>query len=136
MDYAFKHFENSLGLIYCSLRYHKRLKTVTVTWKGTASEEDIKAVYGEVLKMILQNGGFIILNDFQELFAAATEILSNLIRSKWDENSLQSGVRYILHILKPKMEAPILPHDLSDSIKFFYTKLDAVEWIEGKLKDL
>ncbi|MBK0404921.1 hypothetical protein I5M27_18160 [Adhaeribacter sp. BT258] len=41
-EFNFKHFENSLGIIYCSIRYHAHLKMTTVTWKGTAPEDSEK----------------------------------------------------------------------------------------------
>ena len=82
--YDFKHFENSLGLIYCSLRYHERLKMLTVTWNGTAQEEDIKIVHEEVLKIIKRNDTKFLMNDIQDFFSASTEILTDLIWPQWD----------------------------------------------------
>lgn len=135
MEYDFKHLENSLGLIYCSIRYHDRLKMITVTWKGTAPEDGFKVVKDEVLGLIKKHECLFLLNDIQEFFSASTEILTGLIRSKWDQEVLDAGVRYIVHILKPEMEIPLLSDDDSASIKFFYNKLDGVEWIEKQKPD-
>lgn len=136
MEYDFKHLTNSLGLIYCSIRYNARLKTVTVTWNGTAQEEDIKHVHGEVLKIINRNDARFLMNDIQDFFSASTEILTDLIRSRWDQEVLNAGLQYVVHILKPEMEMPLQSDDESASIKFFYNKLDAVEWIEKQLEGL
>jgi hypothetical protein len=135
MEYDFKHLTNSLGLIYCSIRYNSRLKMVTVTWKGTAPENGIKVVKDEVLELIQKKDCIFLLNDIQDFFSASTEILTDLIRSKWDQEVLNTGVRYILQILKPEMGIPLQSDDESTSIKFFYNKLDAVEFAEQHLEE-
>jgi hypothetical protein len=132
-QYDFKHFENSLGLIYCTIRHNERLKMVSVTWKGTAQESDIEIVKDEALKIINRNETEFLMNDFQDLFSASTEVLRQFIRSAWDQEVLATGVKFIVHIIKTDMEIPLLSDDESISRKFFYHKLDAVEWIEKQL---
>ena len=109
---------------------------VTVTWKGTATEEDIKIVKDEALEMVRKHNCIFILNDFQGFFTAATETLTHFIKTSWAEEGIAAGVRYIIHILKPEMETPLQTDDTSEHTKFFYSKLDAVEWIEKQLETM
>lgn len=132
-QYDFKHFENNLGIIYCSLRYHSRLKMISVKWKGTVQESGIKLIKDETLEMISRYDCQFLLNDFEELYTESAKILVDLVRSEWDNEVLQAGIKTVIHVLKPNMEIPVIANEANSGKKFFYNKLDAVEWIEKQL---
>jgi hypothetical protein len=131
-DYEFKHFENSLGLVYCSVRYHPRHKMVSVIWKGTVPEDSIKIIKDEILALIGRNNCQFLMIDFQGLFTASVELLARLIQPGWENEVFADGIHYIVHVLKPDMEMPVLPEEEAEKVKFFYDKLEAIAWIRNQ----
>lgn len=136
MDFNFKHFENSLGQIYCSIRYLPHLRTVTVTWKGTAQAGGLEIIQEWVIKMIRKEKALFLINDFQELFSGASEILVHLLEMGWDNEIHDAGLRFVVHIWKEGVEQPPLSDKGAAFIRLCPSKLDAVAWIEKQLNNL
>ena len=136
MEFNFKHFENSLGQIYCSIRYHKPLRTVTVTWKGTAQLNALEMVKESVLQMIRQKKALFLVNDFQELFSGASEMLVHFLEMGWDNEVHDEGLRFVIHIWKEGFEQPPLSDKGAAFIRLCPSKLDATAWIEKHLKTM
>ena len=135
MDFNFKHFENSLGQIFSSLRYHDQLKAITVTWKGTAQRSDLEKVKNEVVNMIRNKRALFLINDFQELYYNASDALAKFLEESWDDEVHAAGLLYVIHIWKEGTEVPPVSEKAAQYIRFAPTKLDAVEWIQNELKN-
>ncbi|WP_299824807.1 hypothetical protein [uncultured Pontibacter sp.] len=136
MQHKFMHFRNSLGRRYCTLRHRRMYNLIGVSWKGTAPEESIKDVKASILQMVKHHNCNAILNDVQDFYSAPTEILAELTKIEWDEEAYNAGVQYLAHVLKPDSDSP-LAEDVTVKgleIKFFTTKLDALDWLKSKLK--
>lgn len=128
MQSTFKHFENSLGIVFCSVRYHSFNNRITIFWKNTAPLESISQVRAEVIQMIRSNHCTALINDFEEFYTASSETLALLIKD-WDMEVIEAGIRYIAHIYNSTMELPA-PESYPENIRFFNNKLDAVVWID------
>ncbi|KAA9333609.1 hypothetical protein [Adhaeribacter soli] len=136
MEYNFKHLENSLGKIYCSIRYHERLRSITVTWKATAKLSDLEKAKDEVAIMIRRKKALFLINDFQGLYSNASEAFVKFLEKGWDNEVHAEGLRYIIHIWKEGTKKPPLSDKGAEFIRFCPSKLDAVEWIEKQLNAL
>ncbi|MBK0404920.1 hypothetical protein I5M27_18155 [Adhaeribacter sp. BT258] len=136
MDFNFKHFENNLGQIYCSLRYHDQLKAITVTWKGTAQLGGLEKVKNEVVKMIKRKHALFLINDFQDLYYNASDALAKFLEESWDDEVHAAGLQYVIHVWKEGTEVPPVSAKAAKYIRFSPSKLDAVEWIQNQLKEI
>ncbi|PKV75133.1 hypothetical protein [Pontibacter ramchanderi] len=128
----YKHYQNSLGQRYCTLRYLADRKMLNIIWKGTATEESIEEVEKGILQMLRQFPCRSIINDVQDFFQAPAAYLAYLTWSEWDKNVKDaSAVRCIAHVLPP--DAP-MPADKKRSpgsleIRYFTHLMDAMEWL-------
>ena len=136
MDFNFKYFKNSLGQTFCAVRYNKRLRTVMVTWKGTAQLNSLEKVKAAVLKIIRQNKALFLVNDFQELYSGASEMLVHFLEMGWDNEVHDAGLRFVIHIWKEGIEQPPLSDKGAAFIRLCPSKLDAIAWIEKHLKTM
>lgn len=134
MDFNFKHFENSLGQIFCSVRYHERLRTIMVTWKGTAQLDSLAAVKESVLEMVHNKKALFLVNDFQELYSGASEMLVHFLEMGWDNEVHDAGLRFVIHIWKEGVERPPISDKAAAFIRLCPSKLDATAWIAKQLK--
>ncbi|PVY42211.1 hypothetical protein [Pontibacter virosus] len=132
MKKPYRHYRNSLGTRYCTLRYLKARKMLSVIWKGTATEESIREVEEGILEMIQEFPCRSLLSDVQDFFHAPAAYLDYLTWSEWDKMVKDSSeVRCIAHVLPP--DAPIPPSiahsEDSPEVRFFTHTMDAVEWL-------
>lgn len=133
MENRFLHFHNSLDQQFCIIRYIELNNMLSTIWKGPASEESISHVKQGIMDMVQQFKCNAILNDVQEFFHAATEILAKFTMSEWNNEVEALGVKYIVHVLRPDDELP--PNQDTKTgllIRFFKNKIDAVDWITNQ----
>jgi hypothetical protein len=134
MEQRFKHFTNSLGRIYCSLRYHENIRTLSVIWKGTAPDDDIASLKGVISEMIKQFEVDYILNDLEELFGDAIDSLIYLKLSEWDAEAFSLKIKQIVHVLRPETalaDQYLKQENKNPHLKFFDNKVDAVMYLTG-----
>ncbi|SIR02537.1 MULTISPECIES: hypothetical protein [Pontibacter] len=135
MRRPYRHYRNSLGQRYCTLRYLADRKMLHIIWKGTATEESIEEVEKGILKMIRQFPCRSILNDVQDFFQAPAAYLAYLSWSEWDMKVKEtSEVRCIANVLPPDAPVPPPGRNSTDSLefKYFVHLMDAVEWLNQK----
>jgi hypothetical protein len=132
MEHEFRHFKNSLGRTYCTMRYFPSDTFLSIIWKGTAPEESIKEVRDSMVELLNMKGCAAVINDVQEFYSASTEVLADLTESDWDKEAHRLGVRYIAHVLKPDTAMPATPQPSHNGpqIKYFFDKIEAVDWIQ------
>ena len=132
MEQRFKHFTNSLGRIYCSIRYHENIRTLSVIWKGTASEEDLASLKSEISEMINHFKVDYILNDLEELFSEAIDSLIYLKLSEWDAEAFNLKIKQIVHVLRPDTALAnqyLKQENKNPHFKFFDNKVDAILYL-------
>ncbi|GGG15744.1 hypothetical protein [Pontibacter amylolyticus] len=125
----FKHYWNSLGQRYCTIRYLRSRKMVNLIWKGTATREGIQEVAVGLRKLISQYPSRSILNDVQEFHQGPADYL---MWSDWDMKGLvEEGIRCIAYVLPPEdtLPEPIEYSSQTPEVKFFRHTMDAVEWL-------
>jgi hypothetical protein len=125
----FKHYWNSLGQRYCTIRYLRSRKMVNIIWKDTATREGIKEVSEGLRKVIRSYPCRSILNDVQEFHQGPADYL---MWADWDmEGLVQEGISYIAYVLPPEdsLPEPIEANSQTPAVRFFRHTMDAVEWL-------
>ena len=135
MTRYFLHFTNSLGLLFCILRYNRARHMLSIIWKGTALDESIQEVEAGIRKMLSKFDCYSILNDVQEFYNPPIEILADPRQCEWDlKVAAHSGVQFIAHVLPPQIPLPPPEVESQDvlEVRFFHHKMDAIEWLDTK----
>lgn len=135
MQKPYKHYNNSLGQRYCTLRYMEARKMLSIIWKGTATDESINEVEKGILSMIQEFPCRSILNDVQDFFEAPSAYLAHLTWTEWDRKVFStSEVRCIAHVLplNAELPEPVEGSSVSPEIRFFRHKMDALEWLNNQ----
>ncbi|MCP2044283.1 hypothetical protein [Pontibacter sp. HSC-36F09] len=125
----FKHYWNSLGQRYCTIRYFRSRKMVQLIWKDTATREGIKDVAIGLRKVIRKYPCRSILNDVQEFHQGPADYL---MWSDWDmEGLVEEGISYIAYVLPPEeaLLEPIEASNQTPEVRFFWHMMDALEWL-------
>jgi len=131
----FIHYENSLGLKYCILRYNRARHMLSIIWKGTAVDESIQEVEAGIKKMLTKFDCRSILNDAQEFYNPPIKVLADPRESDWDlKVAANSGVQFIAHVLPLQIPLPPPQVETQDvqEVRFFHHKMDAIEWLNQK----
>ncbi|MDO6391298.1 hypothetical protein Q4E40_14250 [Pontibacter sp. BT731] len=129
MKRPYKHYWNSLGQRYCTIRYLEDRKMLNVIWKGTATDESIHDVKEGLQKMLQKFPSRSILNDVQDFHQAPADYLR---WSDWDmETFVAAGISCIAYVLPPDAPMPEIVEGSSATpeVKFFRHSMDAVEWL-------
>ncbi|SIT77473.1 hypothetical protein [Pontibacter indicus] len=129
MKRSFKHYWNSLGQRYCTIRYLETRKMISIIWKGTATRESIREVAQGLSELIRDFPCGSILNDVQEFHQGPADYL---MWSDWNMEGLrEAGIQFIAYVLPPQdpIPEPIEGKSLTPDVRFFRHTMDAVEWL-------
>jgi hypothetical protein len=131
MTRPYLYFRNSLDQVYCTIRYHQPNHMVSLIWHGLATEKSINNIKQGLHTMIVDFKPVAILNDTEGFFNLSSEILYELTSAEWDKAVADLGIRYIAHVLKADTKIPAAQRAPQHAmqIRFFYHKMDAVNWI-------
>ncbi|WP_266204314.1 hypothetical protein [Pontibacter kalidii] len=136
MEQNFIHYKNSLGRRYCTIRYLENNKALSIIWKGTATGESIKEVEDGIREFIGRHDCRAVIIDVQDFFDASTEFLTDIIKYDWIKKAgSNSDIRLIANVVSPGATIPrATPESVhGPEIRFFYHKLEAVEWVNNNI---